>query len=138
MSIANLVSRASGNGSDDKVPYTLNEVLAILEMVEAKVSKKDIVEITGRSAHSLQYKIFERQTTINGKTNCRSIMKHLLVNPTVKGDTSTHSEETFLANLYKSFGVEVPVNLSADAAERSQQWVIGKGLAIAQDAAVEG
>jgi hypothetical protein len=62
-------------------------------MVNNEVSKEDIAKITGRSKDSLNYKIFEGQTTINGKTNVRSIKKHWFVDPTIKGSAMRSTEE---------------------------------------------
>jgi hypothetical protein len=138
MSISNLVSRANGSNASDKVPYALNEILAILEMLEGGMKKSDIAELTGRTPYSLQYKIFEQQTTIKGKTNCRSIMKFLLVNPTVKGDKATHDEVTFLTNIYKDFGVVIPEDIVEDAKARSLQWSVEKGLVVEATETVNG
>jgi hypothetical protein len=128
MSISNLVSRASGSNASDKVPYSLNEICAILEMLEGKMAKKDIAQLTGRTAFSLQYKIFENKTTINGKTNCRSVMKHLFVEPTSKTNHEIKDEVAFLTSLYTSFSVAIPTDIVEDAKARSLQWSVEAGL----------
>lgn len=90
--------------------FELNEVLAILDMQEGltdqetgKVDKETISKVTGRSIHSLNYKIFEGQTTIKGKTNVRSVKKHWYVDPKDKDSEFVDAEEA-MKRLFKSYG----------------------------------
>lgn len=92
--------------------FGLNEVLAILDMAEnltdaesGKVDKKTIAGLTGRSEHSLNYKIFEGQTTIKGKTNVRSIKKYWFEDPKSK-DSGHVDAEVAMGRLFKAYGEE--------------------------------
>lgn len=109
-----------GNGGGRGERYELNEVLAILDMANNEVTREEIASITGRSKDSLNYKVFEKQTTIKGKTSCRSILKHMYVDHTAKGSGFVDGE-TFLRRLYESYGVVAPESaqdLAADAESR--------------------
>lgn len=99
---ANFTSAVQGSRGG-RNEYSLNEILAILDMVNNEVSKEDIAKITGRTKDSLNYKIFEGQTTINGKTNVRSIKRHWFVDPTVKGSAMRSTEEA-LQLLFQAHG----------------------------------
>lgn len=120
---ANFTNAVKGKGGSGKADYSLNEILAILDMVNNEISKEEIVKITGRSKDSLNYKIFEGQTTINGKTNVRSIKRHWFVDPTVRGSALKPTEEA-LRSLYAAHGevytdeAEVQARIDAYAAAR--------------------
>lgn len=86
--------------------YILDEVLAILDMVENGVSKEEIATITGRSKDSLNYKIFEGQTTINEKTNVRSVKRFWYKNPKVKAEDNLVDTETALKALFAHYKAE--------------------------------
>jgi hypothetical protein len=93
---ANFTNSVKG-GRSGKADYSLNEILAILDMVNNEITKEEIARITGRTKDSLNYKIFEGQTTINGKTNVRSIKRFWFVDPTVKGSAMKTTEEALKA-----------------------------------------
>lgn len=117
---ANFTNAVQGKGSN-RSDYTLNEILAILDMINNGVTKEEIAKITGRSKDSLNYKIFEGQTTINGKTNVRSIKRHWYVDPTVKG-SALRSTEDALRSLFEAHGevyqgeADVQARIDAQAA----------------------
>lgn len=68
--------KAAVTGSREKVPYTLNETLAILHMFTVeKLKPKQVAEITGRSVHSLRYKFLEGEISLNGKKMTRSMKR---------------------------------------------------------------
>lgn len=98
-------SKVQGSSARGEAKYGLNEILAILDMVNNDVSKEDIAKITGRSKDSLNYKIFEGQTTINGKTNVRSVKRHWFVDPTKKG-SEMRSTEDALKSLFAAHSEE--------------------------------
>jgi len=98
---------SNGNGVGGKTEYSLNEILAIVHMVSvAGLDKKMVSEITGRSVHSLNYKIFEGKTTINGKTQVRSIRKHFYADPTSATNNEQVDWETAVKSLFKEYGAE--------------------------------
>lgn len=105
-----------GNNGQRGEKYELNEVLAILDMANNEVSREEIANITGRSKDSLNYKVFEKQTTIKGKTSCRSILRHMYEDHTVKGSKFVDGE-TFLRRLYAAYGVTAPEGGEALAAD---------------------
>lgn len=105
-----------GNGAGRGERYELNEVLAILDMANNEVSREEIATITGRSKDSLNYKVFEKQTTIKGKTSCRSILKHMYTDHTLKGSGFVDGE-TFLRRLYEAYGVAAPESAELLAAD---------------------
>lgn len=106
----NFTKKVQAKGAERSERYELPEVLAILDMAEGmtdpetgRVDKETISKLTGRSVHSLNYKIFEGQTTIKGKTNVRSIKKHWYVNPKDK-DSEFVETEVAMERLFKSYG----------------------------------
>lgn len=119
-------SKVQGSGSRGEAKYSLNEILAILDMVNNEVSKEDIAKITGRSKDSLNYKIFEGQTTINGKTNVRSVKKHWFVDPSLKGSAMRSTEEALTA-LFTAHGEtyqgEADIQARIDAYAQSRESV---------------
>ena len=68
------------NGSS-KSSYSLKEVVGILHLRSIGKSKAEISQLTGRSAHSLQYKFYEGEVQMaqkdgTVKTVCRSVNKY--------------------------------------------------------------
>lgn len=120
---AKFASKVQGQGGRGERKYELNEVLAILDMANAEMSKEDICKITGRTKDSLNYKIFEGQTTIKGKTNVRSIKRFWYQDPKVKGSAQVDTH-TALRSLYSHFGVDV-AKLSNEELEADVQNRIG-------------
>lgn len=110
----NFTSKVQSSKAVDRRDYELDEVLAILDMAENGVDREEISTITGRSKDSLNYKIFEKQTTINGKTSCRSILKHMYVDHKDKTKRDQFvTAEAFLRALYDSFKAKAPEGLEA-------------------------
>lgn len=75
-----LKSNKANNGSS-KSSYSLKEVVGILHLRSIGKSKAEIVQLTGRSAHSLQYKFYEGNVQMAQKdgtikTVCRSVLKY--------------------------------------------------------------
>lgn len=75
-----LKSNKANNGSS-KSSYSLKEVVGILHLRSIGKTKAEIVQLTGRSTHSLQYKFFEGQVQMaqkdgTVKTVCRSVNKY--------------------------------------------------------------
>lgn len=103
-----------------KADYTLNEILAILDMVNSEMTREDIIKVTGRTKDSLNYKIFEGQTTIDGKTNVRSVKRFWYVDPTQKASAMRSTEEALQA-LFAHYG-EVYKD-EADVQARIEQWI---------------
>jgi len=100
-------NKVSGKSVSGKEEYTLNEILAIVHMVSvAGLDKKMVSDITGRSVHSLNYKIFEGKTTINGKTQVRSIRKHFYVAPNDPSNNEQVDWEVAVKSLFKEYGAE--------------------------------
>jgi len=96
--------QAGGKGSKGE-DYVLDECLVALDMSNNGVPREVIATLLRRSKDSLNYKIFEKQTTIKGKTQVRSILRHMYVTPDKKGG-EFRSEEDFLKRLFKSFDQE--------------------------------
>lgn len=131
MSLFNkFTDKVQGTTGRSEAKYGLNEILAILDMANNDVSKEDISKITGRSKDSLNYKIFEGQTTINGKTNVRSVKKHWFAEPTKKG-SEMRSTEDALKSLFTAFGEEykgeedIQARIDAYAASRDNTEAAG-------------
>jgi len=97
----------AGSKAGDRESYSLNEILAIVHMASvASLDKKTIAGLTGRSVHSLNYKIFEGKTTINGKTQVRSIRKHFYADPTSLTNNEQVDWETAVKGLFAEYNAE--------------------------------
>lgn len=126
----NFTNTVQGRAAAGRNEYSLNEILAILDMINSGMSKEEISKHTGRTKDSLNYKIFEGQTTINGKTNVRSVKRFWYVDPTVKGSAMRTTEEA-LQLLFKHHGAEF--KSEQDVQERIDQWV-AENLAAVEEA----
>jgi len=110
------------NGKSRK-PYTLDECLAIIDMIDSGESKETIIELTGRDKASLNSKFFEGQVTIKGRTQVRSIQKHWYKDPTDPNSEKVDTESA-LIGLYKSFKLTYPEGESGikDIESRIDSW----------------
>ena len=120
---AKFASKVQGAGGRGERKYELNEVLAILDMANEEMSKEDISKLTGRSKDSLNYKIFEGQTTIKGKTNVRSIKRFWFQDPKVKNSPQVDTIVALRA-LYSHFGVDT-AKMSDEELQADVQGRIG-------------
>lgn len=90
---------AGADGAGDRNSYSLNEDLAIMDMIANEVSLKDIAGITGRSVNSLRYRYKDKN---------RGVRKIL-----TKGGP---------AALYQQHKVDVPADLEADSEARIEAF----------------
>jgi len=73
--------KSSKSKSSSKTSYTLPEIVGIMYLIGEGKTKQELVEITGRTAHTLQYKFYEgtvNMTQKDGtvKTSIRSVRKY--------------------------------------------------------------
>ncbi len=90
---------AGTQGARDRNSYTLNEDLAIMDMIANEVTLQDIEKIVGRSVASLRYRYKD------SKRGVRKILD--------KGGP---------AELYRRHKVEVPTNIDADVEARIEAF----------------
>jgi len=115
----------------DRESYSLNEILAIVHMASvAGLDKKTISALTGRSVHSLNYKIFEGKTTINGKTQVRSIRKHFFVDPTSLTNNEQVDWETAVKALFKDHGAEYQGEADVEARIDQYKATLGEVVGV--------
>lgn len=91
------VTKAKGAG--DRNPYTLDEDLAIMDMISNDVKLKEIADVTGRPLNSLRYRYIDPK---------RGVQKIL-----TKGGP---------AALYERHKVAVPTDIVADATARVEEY----------------
>lgn len=102
--------------------YSLNEILAILQMVQSGYHYKRIAELVGRKPSSIYQKILEKQTVINGIVQCRSILKHKYLDSHQYGSELV-DDEMFFRRLYREYGESCPSNYHEDIKCRVFQWM---------------
>ena len=123
-------TKAASKGGE-RESYSLNEILAIIHMSSvAGLDKKTIAELTGRSVHSLNYKIFEGKTTINGKTQVRSIRKHFYVAPNDPSNNAQVDWETAVKSLFKEYGAEYTDESDIEARVEEYKATLGEVLGV--------
>lgn len=139
---ANFAKKTHGVGGRSERKYVLNEVLAILDMANTEdMEREQIAKVTGRTKDSLNYKIFEGQTTIKGKTNVRSVKRFWFKDP--KSKTSEQNDTpTAIRLLYTSYGVTAPADdaaLEQDVADRIEAYIKSlEAVVVEETEAAEG
>lgn len=102
--------------------YTLDEILTSLVLLKTGHHYKKLAEFLNRKPCSVYQKLLEKQTTINGITQCRSILKHKYEDASVLG-SAVVNDQTFYQRLYAEFNEAFPENLNEDISKRVEGWL---------------